>query len=81
VSQPQGITAQVLYEAEDGREESLGRFVLLAVKQSCRHVRNGVVAVVVRDGDGNVLGVDISGAPSEEMQEQLDLLLNDESAA
>jgi len=73
------VTAQVLYESNEGNVESLGRFVVNSLKQSCRHVRHGVVAVVVRDHSGRILGIDVHGTPSEEMQEKIeDLLLGQE---
>lgn len=80
MSEQQRITAEILIETNESLV-SLRRYVVTAVKQSCRNVRGGAVVVALYDEDDNFLGLDVAGTPSEEMREQMNELLGTEGMA
>lgn len=74
MSNRQVIVAKVLIEGSDEpTTESLRRYVITALKQSCNRVRGGSVATALYEEDGETLiGLDLVGTPSEEMREIVD---------
>lgn len=69
---PQVITATVLVE---GGSESLERtrsYVIQAIKSSCRNVRDGSVVIALHDENDRLIGLDISGMPSQALQDEVD---------
>lgn len=75
------VTAEVLLESTSGSKEGLRRHALNALKASCRNARDAVVAVVLYDDEGKVLGLDVTGTPSEEMQREIDALLGEQDTS
>jgi len=71
---PQRITAHYVFESTNGNDEGLMRYMVNAAKSGGRHARDAVVYVEVRDADGNYLGSDTTGDPSEEMESAIDAL-------
>jgi hypothetical protein len=56
---------------EAANEKELTRvrnFMIGNLKASPRHLREGAVAIVLYNADGEVIGGDITGSPSEEMR-------------
>jgi pyrimidine deaminase RibD-like protein len=77
MEEPRSITVIAFYESTDANDEMLKRYLVNAAKSFARNARSAVVGVVVLDEDDNVLGVDVTGSPSEEIQSAIDALVND----
>jgi hypothetical protein len=69
---PQVITARVLYEAGSESQERTRGYVVQALKSACRNIRDGNVSIALYDEDDNLIGMDVTGTPSETLQNLLD---------
>jgi hypothetical protein len=55
-------------------ERTVG-YVVQALKASQRNIRDGSVVIAIKR-DGQLIGVDLSGTPSENLQDQVDNLMD-----
>jgi hypothetical protein len=69
---PQLIHARILIEPGTESLERTKSYVISAVKSSCRNIRDGNVVVALYDEDDHLLGMDVTGVPSETLQDTID---------
>lgn len=73
---PQVVTARVLIEAGSESVERTRSYVIQALKSSCRNIRDGTVVIRLYDEHEQLIGTDITGTPSEDLQERFDELFD-----
>lgn len=72
----QVITARLILDSPvEGQDRAKG-YVVSALKNSCKNIRDGTVLTTVYDDEEHIIGVDLSGTPSEELQDELEDLLD-----
>ena len=70
------INARIVIETNaESPERTLG-YVVSALKAACRNTRDGSVLITIYDDEDHMLGADLSGTPSEELQSDLEDLLD-----
>lgn len=72
------ITAEVVFETSTdnyGRTKSYG---VSSLKGAFRSIKNANIAIALFDENGEPIGVDITGKPSEEMRRLMDEVFGDE---
>lgn len=62
------LSARILVEASPEDMDRIRLYVIGALKASCRHIREGAVAISLFDESEVMIGMDVSGQPSEVMQ-------------
>lgn len=72
MGKPQVINARILIESGPESAERTKGYVITALKSSLRNIRGGAVAIALYDEDEVLIGMDVSGHPSAELQEQLE---------
>lgn len=72
---PQTIMATIMIEPGAESPDRLRGYVVSAVKNSCRNIRDGTVVIVLHDVDDNLIGMDVSGTPSVTLQKEFDDLM------
>jgi hypothetical protein len=72
---PQTIMATILIEPGAESPDRLRGYVVSAVKNACRNIRDGTVVIVLHDEDDNLIGMDVSGTPSVTLQKEFDDLM------
>ena len=71
------ITARVLVEpGSESLERTMG-YVISALKTACRNIRDGTVAIALYDENDRLIGMDLSGVPSEGLQVTVDDMFED----
>lgn len=66
------LSARILVEAAPEDIDRIRLYVIGALKASCRHIREGAVAITIYDENDTLIGSDISGTPSEEFQDRIE---------
>ena len=74
MGRPQVVTARILIEAGNESLERTRSYVLQAVKSSCRNIRDGNVVIGLYNENDELIGLDMTGTPSEALQDQIDEL-------
>lgn len=72
MGKPQVITARILIEPHTESSERTRGYVIAALKSSLRNIRDGSVAIALYNEEGEMIGMDVSGAPSQEFQDHVD---------
>jgi len=62
----------VLVEGGSESPERIRSYVVQALKSACRNVRDGAVVTVLQDENDRLIGLDISGMPSQALQDEVD---------
>ena len=73
---PTVITARILVESGSESMERTRGYVIAAMKTACRNIRDGNVVVALYDEDEHLLGMDVTGVPSENLQDSIDQLFD-----
>lgn len=68
----QVITARIIIEPGNESIERTRGYVISALKNSFRNLRDGSAAILLYNEDDELIGADFSGTPSEELQEVLE---------
>lgn len=74
------LEVRVLVETDAENMTRTLNFIKTSVKGSCRNLKNGAVVIGLYDEDGRVVGVDVTGNPSQVMQRRIEELFEEESA-
>jgi hypothetical protein len=67
----------LIEDTEENIDRTYG-FTKVSLKNSCRNLKGGAVALGLYDESGRVVGLDITGNPSAEMSEVLNEIFEDE---
>ena len=65
-------TAVIVHETGSEPEERGRGYIVQSLKNACRNMRDGAAAIVIKDENGRIIGVDVSGTPSETFQEDIE---------
>lgn len=71
------IEARIVVEDEASNIERSVGFVKTSLKGSCRNLSGGAVVIGLYDDDDELVGLDITGTPSDAMQEMVESLFED----
>ena len=72
------VEVRVLVEADEDQMSRTLNFVKSSLKGACRNLNNGTVVIGLYDDDGGLLGLDVTGQPSAELQELIENLFGEE---
>ncbi len=72
----QVINARIVIETNAESQERTVAYVVSALKNACRNMRDGTVLIQVYDEQDRLLGADLSGSPTEELQDVFDDLVD-----
>lgn len=68
----QSISARIVVESNSESNERTIGYVVSALKNACKNIRDGTVLITIYDEDDKMIGADMSGIPSEELQDSFD---------
>lgn len=74
---PITLTIKVLIEPGLEPPERTTQYVVSAHKAAGRNIRDGAVVISIYDSDGKLVGVDMSGSPSKDVQTEFENLMED----
>ena len=72
MGKPQVINARILIESGPESVDRTRGYVITALKSALRNIRGGAVAIALYDEDDVLIGMDVSGVPSSELQEHIE---------
>lgn len=72
MARQQVMTARIIIEPGNESIERTRGYVVSALKNSFRNLRDGSAVIALYNEDDELIGMDISGTPSEELQEILE---------
>lgn len=72
----QVMGVDVFIDSNVESEERIRAYVIQAFKNACKNIRDGTVLVVIRDENERILGVDLSGTPTPELQDSFDDMID-----
>jgi hypothetical protein len=61
------IIARVVIEADNKEIDRVAAYTISSLKSSGRHLRGGAMAIDLSYENGEKIGMDVTGSPSEEM--------------
>lgn len=70
------LSAQILVESSSESEERTVGYVVSALKNSFRNIRDGTVVITIYDENEHLIGADMSGSPSAEIEDVFDDLVD-----
>lgn len=71
------MSVDVYVDSNAESPERIRGYAVSAFKNACKNIRDGTVLSVIRDTEtGKIIGVDLSGTPSSELQEQFEDLID-----
>jgi hypothetical protein len=76
MGKPQVITARILIEPHAESSERTKGYVITALKSSLRNIRDGAVAIALYNEEGEMIGMDVTGVPSEALQVHIEELFD-----
>lgn len=76
MAKPQVITARILIEPGTESAERTRSYVVSTLKSSLRNIRDGSVAIALYNEEEDLIGLDVTGLPSETFQETVDGLFD-----
>ncbi len=70
------INARIVIESSSESPERTNGYVVSALKNACKNIRDGTAMIVIYDESDHVIGADLSGTPSDELADAFDDILD-----
>lgn len=78
MTQQESMSVDVVYEGPERDIGRLGVYIMQGFITAHPGLRNGNLAMCLRDGKGRVLRTSVQGSPSEEMRKLMEYLFGDD---